>query len=222
MQSKQSNGTVFFRALVMLVFLGGIFYAALNGNALPDALRKKIEMYLPSSLVANKPSTAENANQSAEAKANGDAPLFNIPSDNKPPVASPVADPAPRKLATDGSATLLSPPSANIAMPAQSSSNPAGIVPVNYQAPVETPAIATGANPFLQIQERLKQLGATYYLLETWGTEQQFYRFYCRMAVGGNVNYAHCFESTANDPIKAMNEVLRQVEDWRKGGSTLR
>ena len=43
--------------------------------------------------------------------------------------------------------------------------------------------------PFTTIQNRLRQLGATYYLLGVLGGQQQRYRFYCKMAVGGNPNY---------------------------------
>jgi hypothetical protein len=78
---------------------------------------------------------------------------------------------------------------------------------------------STASAPFTQIQDRLKQLGATYYLLETWGNQQQLYRFYCKMSVGGNTNYTHCFEHISSDPMQAMSEVLKQVENWRSGGA---
>jgi hypothetical protein len=72
-------------------------------------------------------------------------------------------------------------------------------------------------DPFNQVQERLRQLGATYYLLESWGGQQQLYRFYCRMAVGGNPNYTRYFEAIDAQPLKAMSQVLDQVESWRTG-----
>ena len=75
------------------------------------------------------------------------------------------------------------------------------------------------SDPFHLIQDRLKELGATYYLLESWGTQQQMYRFYCRMAIGGNPNYTHYFESMESDPVQAMLGVLRQVETWHQGGA---
>ncbi len=74
----------------------------------------------------------------------------------------------------------------------------------------------------MALQSRLRQLGATYYLLETWGNQRQFYRFYCQMAVGGNAGYTHYFEATNSDPLGAMADVLRQVEAWRGGGSAVR
>ena len=219
MQSTQSTGTLFFRAVVMLGFLGVIFYAAVSGNALPDAARKQIEKFLPQALVANK--SAPPGNPSA-ASANGDAPPFNIAGAGNTAMS---VDAAPRKLATDGSAMLLPTPPANGAPLALANNNPAPVVPVNYQTPAESlPAAISSAasNPLSQMQDRLRQLGATYYLLETWGNEQQFYRFYCKMAVGGNTNYTHCFESTNADSLQAMADVLKQVEAWRNGESMAR
>jgi len=66
------------------------------------------------------------------------------------------------------------------------------------------------------IPKRLQQLGATYYVLESWGNDQQLYRFYCKMAVAENADYTHCFEATDTDPRQAMQRVLRQVESWRE------
>jgi hypothetical protein len=69
---------------------------------------------------------------------------------------------------------------------------------------------------FRSVQDRLQSLGATYYLLESWGNDQQLYRFYCKVAVAGNAAYAHCFEAIHADPLQAMLQVLRQVESWRR------
>lgn len=72
---------------------------------------------------------------------------------------------------------------------------------------------ASGAG-FRGIEARLRELGASYYLLESWGSETLRYRFHCRMAIGGNSAYARQFESISDDPLQAMNDVLRQVEAW--------
>ena len=69
---------------------------------------------------------------------------------------------------------------------------------------------------FTAIQDRLRQLGATYYLLESLGIEGQF-RFYCMMAVGGNSNYNRYFEASDRDALQAMERVLAEVELWRSG-----
>jgi len=108
-----------------------------------------------------------------------------------------------------------------------------GVAGVESQA-YEFPAITAGERPiptqvtsggasvgrasvdqFTYIQERLRELGATRYLLEYWGDQRQLYRFYCRIAIGGNANYTHYFEATDSEPLEAMSRVLRQVEAWR-------
>jgi hypothetical protein len=223
---------------VMVGFLGVIFYAALSGNALPDAARKQIEKVLPSWLLASNKPAAEKSKDSSAVNATSDAPLFNNPQAAKPALN---INSAPRTLATNDFATPLSPLSANGAATGQGQNTISPVMPVDYQTPVEvSPGAMVGAQPAalpndnlpvgssladtssLQIQDRLKQLGATYFLLETWGNQQQAYRFYCKMAVGGNTNYTHCFEYISTDPLQAMGEVLKQVENWRSGGSLVR
>jgi hypothetical protein len=82
----------------------------------------------------------------------------------------------------------------------------------------QTPApSAQRSDSFSYVQDRLRQLGATYFLLETMGGQQQLYRFYCRIAVGGNANYTRYFEATDADPLRAMTQVVEQVESWRSG-----
>jgi hypothetical protein len=60
-------------------------------------------------------------------------------------------------------------------------------------------------------------LGATYYLLESWGDQERQYRFYCEMAIGGNTRYKRSFWSIDTDPVRAMAQVLEQVQAWQVG-----
>ncbi len=71
---------------------------------------------------------------------------------------------------------------------------------------------------FKLVQQRLRQLGATYYILETFGDETREFRFYCRMSVGGNPHVSKPFWCTDGNALKAMTGVLKQVEEWRSGG----
>ncbi len=73
----------------------------------------------------------------------------------------------------------------------------------------------TSSDLFVAIQSRLQQLGAVYYLLETWGSDPPCYRFYARMAVGGNRNVTRHFEAVDHIPLRAMQRVLEQVERWK-------
>ncbi len=70
---------------------------------------------------------------------------------------------------------------------------------------------------FTAMERRLRENGATYYLLETWGNEGELYRFHCKMAIANNPNYTRHFEATDRDALKAMAQVLERVEAWRAG-----
>ena len=82
-----------------------------------------------------------------------------------------------------------------------------------------SPGDAAGLKRFTRIERRLRQLGATYYLLESWGTEGQLFRFHCRMAIGGWPHRNRYFEATDKDPLEAMEQVLQEVQLWRFGHS---
>lgn len=65
------------------------------------------------------------------------------------------------------------------------------------------------------MQQRLQELGATYYRLETWGAGGEQYRFYCMVAVGQDASFVRCFQAVDVDAMKAMQQVLAQTEAWR-------
>jgi hypothetical protein len=99
-----------------------------------------------------------------------------------------------------------------------------GTQPVFAAPPPGGPTLGSGAaetgnqgESLPRIQQRLRELGSTYSLLESWGNQGQLYRFYCKMAIGGNANYTRYFEATDSDPVRVMNRVLQQVEAWRAG-----
>lgn len=76
---------------------------------------------------------------------------------------------------------------------------------------------AGGQDRFNMLERRLREYGAIYYLLETWGNEGELYRFHCKMAIGNNPNYTRHFEATHRDALQAMTQVLEQIEQWRSG-----
>jgi len=77
----------------------------------------------------------------------------------------------------------------------------------------ETPA-ATADDRFTTIQQRLRQLGACWYALETWGSEGRFH-FTCRVSVEGNPSLSRLFQSSDAEAIQAMAKVLHDVEAWK-------
>jgi hypothetical protein len=130
--------------------------------------------------------------------------------------------PFPAVLNLASASTPTTPPSSEA--PRFAPHSPAAATPpVPVAAPAlpvasaETARAADVPSAYSTIQERLKKLGATYYVLESWGNDQQLYRFYCKMAVAGNADYVHCFEATNSDPVQAMQQVMQQVETWRGG-----
>lgn len=97
--------------------------------------------------------------------------------------------------------------------------------PTGYDSTPHEPAPpAAGAAPglgqperFTEMERKLREYGATYYLLETWGNDGQSYRFHCRIAVGNNPNLSRHFEASNRDALAAMAEVLARVAAWRAG-----
>jgi hypothetical protein len=76
-------------------------------------------------------------------------------------------------------------------------------------------ALGTSDEKFRRAEMRLRELGATHYMLETWGPDNNRYRFVCKMAIGGNAEVNRYFQAIDDNPWQAMETVLRQVEDWR-------
>ncbi|MGD9720877.1 MAG: hypothetical protein AB7O59_14395 [Pirellulales bacterium] len=72
-------------------------------------------------------------------------------------------------------------------------------------------------DPFTAMERKLRDCGATYYLLETLGNDGQLFRFHCKMAIGNNPNYTRHFEATDRDALRAMSQVVERVEAWRAG-----
>ncbi|NLE38345.1 MAG: hypothetical protein GX621_10010, partial [Pirellulaceae bacterium] len=60
---------------------------------------------------------------------------------------------------------------------------------------------------FLTIQERLRDMGAVSYRLETWGDRQQLFRFQCEITVHGSPHLTRHFEATDGHPLLAMHKV---------------
>jgi hypothetical protein len=142
------------------------------------------------------------------------ASIVGKPADSQP-------NPLPAQASGDKVQRVRQQASSVIPAAYQSVVEPGLNIPGNT-GPVNNNTAQADANPFMALQDRLRQLGATYYLLETWGNQRQYYRFYCQMAVGGNAGYTHYFEAINANPLEAMADVLRQVEAWRGRGNTAR
>jgi len=192
----QSSVTVIFRALVMLSCLVAIPLAALFGGSLPDIVHALLNGRLPQ--------FSTSASLASAGGTTDAVPLFE-----------------PMRLSDAGPSAAAEP----IGRRRPAATPPPAVIPAGYEAPAhvtppagELPADVTSTgqvDTFTHIQHRLRALGATYYLLESWGDRRQLYRFYCKMAVGGNPNYTRYFEATDTAPLRAMANVLQQVEAWQ-------
>jgi hypothetical protein len=78
-------------------------------------------------------------------------------------------------------------------------------------------AAPSAQNPQARIEQRLQQLGASYYRLEEWGDRRECFRFICEMPLGDSPQPARAFQAIRDDRLEAMAEVLRQVEAYRGG-----
>jgi hypothetical protein len=108
----------------------------------------------------------------------------------------------------------------------RSTNDPPGFEPPKAVRPIDTSNVQGASQPgsiaadsdwFNATQQRLRTLGATYYLLESWGNRGELYRFHCKVAIAGNPDYTRHFEATDPHPARAMQMVLKDVEAWRSG-----
>jgi hypothetical protein len=213
----RSSAAVAGRAFIMLACVVAIPTLALWGTSWSEVVKRLQDFRWPQNLDF----------LSASTSASPDDPPRGTPAN---PVVATTPSVAGRSTLAEGPSPR-GPASTPAASQTQAlAATQSAVVPIEYQAPAELCSVpapiadpagqnAKAADPFHAIQERLRQLGATYYLLESWGNQQQMYRFYCKMAVGGSAQYARCFEATHTDPLQSMVEVLQQVEAWRKGST---
>jgi hypothetical protein len=211
----QSSAVVTLRALVMLVCLVVVPLAAIFGSSLPQAFNSFVEG-------RGLPSFAGTARATDDARSRGgDAPRFASAAE---PV--PHEEPAPPARRTDGTGTLWAPGAVTPPMtqtPAEPRAEMARSLPPGpaSQSAGQTASRdpRTAGEDFQQIEHRLRELGATYYLLETWGNAGQMYRFHCKVSLAANPSQTQNFDATDSDPLRAMRKVQEQVEQYRSGSA---
>ncbi|HVA49372.1 MAG TPA: hypothetical protein VNH11_23605 [Pirellulales bacterium] len=70
-------------------------------------------------------------------------------------------------------------------------------------------------NRFADSERRLRELGAIYYRLETWGDGGHFYRCSCSIAAAPRSRATRHFEAIDAAPSQAIQAVIAQVQAWR-------
>jgi len=212
----QSSAVVTLRVAVMLTCLTVAPMAAIFGSSLPKVV---------TSLLHGKgfPRTERAPTVGELRAAGGEAPVFNasvqMPGQGAPPDGFPprAAEAAP--MGPAGGATGTAPGSPGPAVPpsalAPTPNVPPGPVRQSAQMDPDPAAPAALGDATQQIEKRLRELGATYYLLEYLAANDQHYRFHCKMSIVGSPNHTRTFEAIENNPVQAMRLVLDQVQQWR-------
>jgi len=126
--------------------------------------------------------------------------------------------PVPRATGAVGQAGLPSAPATmEGGLPVD---NTRRLMPLQATSGGDRPQVSVPApfqDRFASMHQRLRESGATYCLLESWGPQSDLYRFHCKMSIGGSTNYTRSFEATDPDPLGAVAKVVEQVEQWRSG-----
>jgi hypothetical protein len=78
----------------------------------------------------------------------------------------------------------------------------------------EPPSASNHAFAWKRAVGRLNALGIRDYQLQPGEREGEF-NFSCRFAARSNPRVIHRFEAESSDPLEAINQVLRQLDDWR-------
>ncbi len=227
----ESSTVIAFRALVMLACLIIVPMAAIFGSQFPDVVKAVlVDRFWPAG--EKTPAADPFHHNDAPPFAPGPAPSWHA--DPAPAALAPgYAPPAGRPLAgpqaaieptaawgaADGSvrhalheAPGALPPAAG---PPRSDFGQPGILPGGAGAAAMPAAGQT--DRFTYMEGRLRDFGATYYLLERLANGGDRYRFFCQLPLAGNPGPTRNFEATDIDPLRAMNRVVEQVEAWRAG-----
>jgi hypothetical protein len=130
---------------------------------------------------------------------------------------------APILLATTPDSTTPAEPAAGV--PASSVGAP------SPSAATEAPQLLSGidaASPpspaegekLPALMSRLEALGAREPKLAPWGNTGKLYRFCCRANLGDSSAFSRHFESVADEPAAAVEQVVAKVEAWRLAQSS--
>lgn len=238
----ESSTVLAFRIFVMLSCLIIVPMAAIFGSAFPDVVKTVLVDRIVSwstgkpvesgsttpwsgfGSVTPSASTAPTAHGS-EAPRWGQAPA-NAQGAEVPHAPPSGIIPATAVHPTSGGASgYATPADARAAVPnvhgadASRAAQPLGVAGqgARHARAEEATPQAGQSDRFTAMERKLREYGATYYLLETWGNEGELYRFHCKMAIGNNPNYTRHFEATDRDALRAMAQVLEKVEWWREG-----
>lgn len=229
--------------MVMLICLVAIPLAAVFGTTLPSLVSRLLDgrfdlaSVLAADSLAGSPTPAPSTSPSRPYGFPVQQPSTHPsgwPASPSPGPAvawtGPTAEPARRDAA---GSSLVAPPRLAAAMQGKLAASQPALVPVapksadrtpirpvglsdpSHDSPAATPELPQESGEFAEVQQQLRELGARYYRLETWGARGQYYRFHARMDMGGQSGCIRYFEATDPDPLQAIVAVLSQVRSWQ-------
>jgi hypothetical protein len=208
----QSSAMMAVRAVTLLVCLAAVPLLAIFGKNLPAAVKSLVQSY--TNPAKTPPSSTERT----------DPPVFRpgLLASKSDHATQPVASPADAgRTANDGilpvqplvpiTAAMHRRDSASSSVTAGNSQTPA----VPSASTSETSAAGFPPDYFRDAELRIRQLGATYYRLETLEPDAGQYRFFCKVPLGPKADETLAFFATNRDPLAAIEQVVRQIEGWR-------
>jgi hypothetical protein len=208
----QSPAMMAARAVTLLFCLAAVPLLAIFGKNLPAAVKSLVQSYTSPA----KTSPAPNERT--------DPPVFRpglLASKSETATPPPTAVDDSGKTASVGilpaeplvpvTAAMHRPDNAASAVNAGNAQTPA----VTSNSSSQAPAAGFPPGYFREAELRLRQLGATYYRLETLEPQASHYRFFCKVALGPKEDETLAFFATDRDPRAAIEQVIRQIEGWR-------
>jgi hypothetical protein len=116
---------------------------------------------------------------------------------------------------TSGGRRALPEAEAVVALASESSAASASADPAaDPRASAEPQSASVNGSSWKRAVARLNALGIRDYQLQPGERDGEF-NFSCRFAARGNPRVIHRFEAESADPLDAVNQVLRQLDDWR-------
>lgn len=208
----QSSAMMAVRAVTLLFCLAAVPLLAIFGKNLPAAVKSLVQSY--TSAAKTSPSPTERT----------DPPVFrpgllaSKPESSATPIAA-VENSGKTASVEVLPAQPLVPVTAAMhrADSAASAVNAGNAQPPSVTSTSSSQASAAGFPPgyFREAELRLRQLGATWYRLETLEPQADHYRFFCKVALGPKEEETLAFFATDRDPLAAIEHVVRQIEGWR-------
>lgn len=188
---KSSPFDTFCRALVLGAVLGALGWGAIRYTNLPQIALAKIVAWSNSTGTQH---TTPPYQQSS----------LTTPSSTTSAISLPSVTQAPQHVPTDQGHFHPTQQAAYLeVMPTVTQTDP---------TLTQTPHIREA------IEQRLRDLGAVYSLLEMWGNDSFRYRYHCRIAMANNRQVTRSFEANGENPEEAMREVLKAVEGFQSTG----